>query len=542
MTSEANPISRAPMPETLVAAASTNNVAVAAPPLRYVEALAQGARWIFSFPAMLGALLVAGAFLRIRMFIVDPDVWWHIRVGRIVLETRHFPDGDPFSFTVLGHFWMACEWLGDVLLAAVHKIGGLQALDVLYLVLGAATVVSLYILATIRSKKSKAGFLATTALLPLAVLPFNLRPQMLGYLFLILTVIALELFRQGHHRAIWFLPPLFLVWVNAHGSFPIGLGAIGLYWICGWRNFQSGRLVAKAWTPKERLSLSAVLLLCFATLPLTPYGTRLAAYPYEVAFNLPLGVARVQEWRPMPFDELGGKIFLGLLFTFLVAQIAYDFEWRLEEIGLFLFGALMACLHVRFLLIFVPFFVPLLAVVFGRWTTVYDRRKDHYVLNAVIIASVLLGLWHFFPSRAELDQIVANSFPVDAVAYMKKNPVPDPMYNTYGFGGYLIYSRWPEHKVFIDGRADPFERAGVFTDYVYISELHPGALTILDRYGIKSCLIQGDEYLGSALLASGQWKRVYADRLSALFVRRDSLAPTQNSNLPDADSVAGGKN
>ena len=62
---------------------------------------------------------------------------------------------------------------------------------------------------------------------------FTLRPQMLGYLFLILTLIALELFRQGKQWAIWFLPLLFLIWINTHGSWIIGLGVIALYLACG---------------------------------------------------------------------------------------------------------------------------------------------------------------------------------------------------------------------------------------------------------------------------------------------------------------------
>ena len=48
-----------------------------------------------------------------------------------------------------------------------------------------------------------------------------------------------------------------------------------------------------------------------------------------------------------------------------------------------------------------------------------------------------------------------------AVDYLKKNPLPGPMYNNYGFGGYLVWSRGPEQKVFIDGRGDVYERGGV---------------------------------------------------------------------------------
>jgi hypothetical protein len=334
-------------------------------------------------------------------------------------------------------------------------------------------------------------------------------------------LIALERFREGYHRAIWFLPPLFLIWVNAHGSFPIGLGTIGLYWMSGFIDFRAGRLEARAWTPSERRSLSTVLLLCFAALLVTPYGSRLAAYPFEVAFKLPQGVAAVQEWRTMPFNEPGGKLFLVLLLGFLVAQITFDIKWRLEEIGLFLFGTLMACLHLRFLLIFIPFFLPLVAVIFARWLPAYDRKKDIYFMNAALMALVLLGIWRFFPTRSDLDQKIAQDFPVNAVNYMRQHAVPDPLFHSYGFGGYLIYSRWPEHEIFID--------------YLYIVELHPGALSVLRHYGIRSVLLQRGENLIGVLDASPEWTRVYADDVSVLFVRRDSLnAEVTSAMLPPA--------
>jgi hypothetical protein len=523
MTSGPNSLTPLQRVETMPAVADLSGARVRPASIWSWQAIVDAARWVFSFPAMMGALLVAGVFISVRQFNVDPDVWWHVKVGESLLQTHHFFDGDPFSFTVLGQPWMSCEWIGDVLLALAARIGGVQGLDALFLIEGAAIVIALYVLATMRAKNSKAGFAACALLLPLALLSFNLRPQMLGYLFLVLTLIALERFREGHHRAIWFLPPLFLIWVNAHGSFPIGLGTIGLYWMSGFINFRAGRLEARAWTPSERRSLSTVLLLCFAALLVTPYGSRLAAYPFEVAFKLPQGVAAVQEWRTMPFNEPGGKLFLVLLLGFLVAQITFDIKWRLEEIGLFLFGTLMACLHLRFLLIFIPFFLPLVAVIFARWLPAYDRKKDIYFMNAALMALVLLGIWRFFPTRGDLDQKIAQDFPVNAVNYMQQHAVPDPLFHSYGFGGYLIYSRWPEHKIFIDGRADPFERGGVFIDYLYIVELHPGALSVLRNYGIRSVLLQRGENLIGVLDASPEWTRVYADEVSVLFVRRDSL-------------------
>jgi hypothetical protein len=474
---------------------------------------------IFSFPTMLAGLLVGATFAVGRRFVVDPDLWWHIKVGEGILTTHRWPVADPFSFTVSGQPWLAYEWLGDVVLAGAWRIGGYRGLDALLIALGSAIMLALYAFATLRSGNCKAGFVASAALFILASASFSLRPQMLGYLFLILTLIVLERFRQGKPRALWILPILMLLWVNAHGSWIIGLGTIFVYWMSGIVAFRAGNLEARAWTPIERRSISLAFLGCVAALPLTPYGARLAASPIEFAFSLPLNVAHIQEWRPMAFDLQGGQWFLALLMAFILVQVTMCFTWRLEELVLFLAGTVMACLHIRFVLVFVPFSAAVIAVIIARWAPPYERRKDKFALNAVLMAIVAAGVIRYFPSSTQIEAKVTQQFPVAAVQYLEHHTVPEPMYNTYGYGGYLVWTRGPQHKVFIDGRGDLYERGGLFSDYLHIANLGPEALILLRHYGIQSCLIERDGALATLLSASPEWQRVYSDDLSALFVR-----------------------
>jgi hypothetical protein len=160
---------------------------VAGPPGPSPAAKVGFLKQIFSFPAMLGGLLVTGVFVARHNFEVDPDLWWHLKVGENILATHRWPTSDPYSFTAAGQPWLAYEWLGDVFFATVARVAGLRGLQALLIVLGAAIMLALYAYATLRSKNSKAAFVAATVLLVLAAANFNLRPQMLGYLFLILT-------------------------------------------------------------------------------------------------------------------------------------------------------------------------------------------------------------------------------------------------------------------------------------------------------------------------------------------------------------------
>ena len=477
---------------------------------------------IFSFPAMLGGLLVVGVFAARHNFEVDPDLWWHLKVGENILATHRWPTVDPYSFTAGGQPWLAYEWLGDVFFAAVARIAGLQGLQALLIILSAAIMLALYGYATLRSRNSKAGFVVAALMLILAALNFNLRPQMLGYLFLILTLVALERFRRGQSAALWFLPPLFLIWINTHGSWEIGLGTLLFYWLCGLKEMRFGDIEMHAWKPEERMRLSLVFLLCLAVIPVTPYGTRLAAYPFDVASSLPLNMTQIDEWQPMPLSSFGPKLFLTLVLSTIALQIAFRFKWRMEDVVLFCGATAMALIHRRFVLVFVPFFVPVFASMLARWVPRYHREKDPYALNAALMAMMLGAMIHYFPSRSQVEDNVSAHFPVNAVNYLKDHPVSGPMFNSYGFGGYLVYSRGDEHKVFIDGRGELYEHAGVFADYLHITLVKPGLLGVLRNYGIKECLVGREDPIAVFLSALPEWTQIYADPVSVIFIRSDN--------------------
>jgi hypothetical protein len=483
----------------------------------YLGQIGLRVRWLCSFPAMLGALLVGATFAVVRSFNVDPDMWWHIRTGELILATHRWATTDPYSYTAAGAPWMSCEWLGDVFFAVVYRVGGLRGLEVLLAVLASAVMLALYGLATLRSGNCKAAFLVTAVLLALATASFNLRPQMLGYLFLILTLIALELFRQRKQRAVWLLPILFLVWVNTHGSWIVGLATVALYIVAGLVSFQIGGLETRRWTNAERLRLEFAFLLSLMVIPITPYGVRLAGYPFTVASTLPISVANILEWQVMPFNLGGGKLFLALLLGFFLAQVVFRFSWHVAELLLFLFGAAMACLHVRFLLLFVPFFAPLAATMLARCMPAYNKHKDQYLFNFALMAGLVIALVHYSPSKADMEKKVAAQFPVQALQYMRGHSVPGPLFNSYGFGGYMIEAGY---KTFIDGRSELFEQTGVLGDYMHMTMLKPGALQVLRGYGIQSCLVERDEPFATLLASSPDWNKVYSDQVSALYVRR----------------------
>src|SRR5260370_11312124 len=100
-----------------------------------------------------------------------------------------------------------------------------------------------------------------------------------------------------------------------------------------------------------------------------------------MAFSQPINVANVNEWRPMPFELIGGKIFLGLVVIFFLLQMFYRFSWRLEELLLVAGGKAMACVHVRFFLLFVPIFAPGFASMLALWGAPYMPNQHQHIAD-----------------------------------------------------------------------------------------------------------------------------------------------------------------
>ncbi len=474
-----------------------------------------------SFPVFLGVLLAVAAGVVAMSHLADPDTWWHTKVGQWILATGRFPTHDIYSYTVHGHPWIAYEWLGEVLMGLAGR-AGVGGLMWLLCGISAALLTLMYIYAYVYTRSVKAGVTAAALLLPLEGVFFTLRPQLIGYCFLVVLLILMELYRQGNEKALWFIPPLFLVWVNTHGTFFIGLGIFGVYWLCGQFEFEWGTVEAKKWTPRQSRHLLLTILASTILLPLTPYGTQLAAYPFEMAFMQPLNIQSIQEWQPLSFGPPWGKAFLILVVALLFLQLRWKPRYRFFDLVLLTVTIFAAAQHQRFIAVLVFAFLPIVAAFVGRWMTPYAPSKDKYLLNVALIALIVFGVFHFFPNDRQIDKRLGKTYPMKAIAYIQEHGIPEPLYNDYGWGGYLIWKFGNLHgsslPVFIDGRADIYDYAGVLRDDLDIADLKPDTPFLFDKYQLRTVFTNSDSALATYLRASPEWSIAYQDKLSTIFL------------------------
>jgi hypothetical protein len=91
------------------------------------------------------------------------------------------------------------------------------------------------------------------------------------------------------------------------------------------------------------------------------------------------------------------------------------------------------------------------------------------------------------------------------------------MLNDYTYGGYLIWAM-PEPPVFMDGRAEVYEWAGVLQPFGAWSTLQADPNLLLDKYKIQFCLLRPDAPM-ARVLPLMHWKTVYSDANAVIFVR-----------------------
>ena len=505
----------------------------------------QGARprW---FPALFAVLSVAVWLGWFSPEISDTDFWWHLKTGQYLVERHALPVPDPFAYTTaLAHpvyageartryFNLTHEWLAQAIFYCVWKAGGFAGLVLFRAALLAAFCGLVGLIAWRRAPDDgwrfyRAGLAAFAAAGMAARFAVD-RPYLFTFLFLALAVLLLE-WRPAGWR-IWLLPPLLLVWANCHGGYILGWAAMAAYCAeAAWLR-RRGKAVEGAgalWG-----SCAAAVLISGAN-P-NGYSIPLVLADYRSSFLQ----SRLLEWSPLavwPLEWPSALLLAGaatLLYAALRRRGVRPVDWLLFS------GFAAAALTASRNAILVGLISPMvMATYLPAWKRPLPRWAD-FAAAAVAAAALAWGiaLGGFFQLRVN-----PWKWPAGAADFLRDHHVTAPLFNTYEYGGYLMWRLWPQERVFIDGRA---LSESVFQDYVrilYNRDAIDGqsARELLDRYGVQVLVLNGFEYITGTLYLlpvaladpnESAWKLVYSDP-QAMVLMRDPppgvtpLAPAQ---------------
>ncbi|HSY37239.1 MAG TPA: hypothetical protein VK814_15915 [Acidobacteriaceae bacterium] len=483
-----------------------------------------------SFPVLLAVLLSVLGALTVRSRFNDPDMWWHLKTGQIIWTTHRIPTTDIFSFTTSHHAYVPQEWLSQILIYATYRLGGYSGLMAWLCLSTVAVLVAGYLLCTLYSGNAKVAFLGAVVIWLFATTGLSLRPQMIGYLLLIVELLLMQLGRTRSPRWFWGLPPLFALWVNCHASFFLGFGVASLFFLSSFFDFRTGSLVALPWEPYRRKLLGLALLLSVAALFLNPIGVRQILYPLDTLIHQPIGLSHSEEWLPL---QMNGGRGLGLLVVaggILLLVIVQRSELFWDELVMLALGTWLAVSHQRMVFVFGILAAPVISRLLADSWDGYDAAHDRPVPNAILIALSLLVIVWGFPNRQNLASQVDQGNPTQAVQFIQTNHLAGNMLNDYGYGGYLIWAA-PDHPVFIDGRSDVFESTGVLAQYGRWALLQSDPNSLLNQYNISFCLLARTAPMAHVLPFLPNWKAVYSDNRSIIFMRTPSTSLSPQSWL-----------
>ncbi|MFZ5877906.1 MAG: hypothetical protein ACOY0R_00900 [Chloroflexota bacterium] len=465
----------------------------------------------------LSNLLTALTFLLTAFLLsrppVDADLWWHLRAGQVMWEQKSVLLADVFSYTRAGAPWVNAFWLSELLLYSLHRLGGYFALAAFVALLGALTF-------RVVSKNLKGNPFADSFLLLLAVITaapvWGPRPQILS--FLLVALLDFWLLRSPRRQ--WMLVPFFALWANLHGGWIWGFLLLAAH-IAGL--FAQSLLLDRERIPLRRLALRLLGWTALSALAvgLNPNGLSLWALPFQQV-NVSL---QIQEWLSPDFHRVDFHPLLWMLFLLiLVAPFAKKpLNW--PQIFKTLGFAYLTFVAQRNIALFAIVAAPLLS----EWIQAFmeslpqkesrpakelDPRLSSILDATLLIVLSLAALGNLFlisqPERVE------ENYPVAAVEWMQTNRPTGRLFNSYNWGGYLLWTL-PEYPVFIDGRADMYGD-DLLNQWHTVVDADGNALSILDRWEVQVVFLEPHWPIVGVLKQNG-WQVQLEDEQAVILTR-----------------------
>jgi hypothetical protein len=431
-------------------------------------------------------LLIGLAPLRDNSFLT------HLATGRLIVADG-IPRSDPYSFTARGEPWVVQSWLASTIYGRVERWWGADGLRVLMGLTTAAITALVWRLT--RPAASLIGRVGVTGLVvAIGTEAWSERPLLLGLLFLCLLLLMAE---DGLDPR-WAIPVMWL-WVNVHGSFPLGLVAVGLL-------LAGRRLDGEPVDVEKRVLLWAVVGTLLGGI--NPLGPRILVFPLELLARSEV-LQLITEWRAPTFDTFGQRLFI-LQAVVAVVLVVRRPRYRIV-LPLVLFTA-AALIGLRNIPVASIALVPGMAWgLQGVGTISGHRRSPVITAGCGLLAALFVVLGTSTLGERDYD---LEGYPVAAVAWMDDQGMlgPESRVVSRDFAGnYLEAVYGDDARVFMDDRYDMFP-SPIPEDYIDLLR-RQGWKEILDRYEPTAVLWDRETQLGQILPEADDWGVVYADDL-----------------------------
>ena len=492
--------------------------------------------WL-TLPRLLTTIVFIAVFAMAVRIPADTDTWWHLRSGQYIVETRSIPTTDPFSHTRAGQPLTYHGWLSQVFWYGLFALGGwagvtlgLAALvTVAFGLVWQVTPGNLYIRA----------FAVVLGAITSAVV-WVARPHMLSFVLAGLVLLLLEKYKRTGWRGVYAMPLVTLVWANVHGGYAIAFMVLAAYVMGETFNRLTGHDGDPVLTWRQIGTLVGLALVSFAAVVVNPHGWQTWAYPFR---TVGIGALRdyIQEWRSPDFHLVMTWPFVAMLLLTLTAigRTLRRADWTdLALVGMWAVWSLFAGRNIGLYgLLTIPALARYADAAWGSYLPAggvsrLSQKRVFSLLNWLLLALVALAalVKIAIPLSPQANlEAEEKSLPAGAVHFIQTEKPAGPLFNSYNWGGYLIFKLWPTYPVYIDGRTDLYDDAFI-RRYLNVIIANDGWQQVLDDDGINLVLIESNSTLDKFLRIDPKWQEVYRDQMAVIFTHAIS---TQNAYEPD---------
>jgi hypothetical protein len=276
--------------------------------------------------------------------------------------------------------------------------------------------------------------------------------------------------------------------------------------------------------------LALVLMACVIVVPINPNGLRLFTYPFETLASSVMQ-ENIEEWFSPNFHQHRFLPLAVLMFATFTALALSIKRVRASELLMLCATGYAVLRSGRHLPIFAFAAVPLLAEHASLWIKSQDwasslfkpekmvSRQQAGLRIAVLLLALGIGLVNVRQVVARQAETEAKNFPASAVEFIRAHNLPDPIFNRYDWGGYLIWKLYPERRVYIDGRADVYGDA-FLEEFLRTGKGQGDWREPLRRFCIRTVIVKPDSPLASLLIKEDGWSKAFEDSQAVVLIKQ----------------------
>ena len=491
----------------------------------------------FSIQHLWALVILAGVFIFVNTHPIRPhDFWWHMAVGREILQTGAIPQVDTFSYTALGTPYPSYQvfWLMEIILYLVYQAGD-AALIVFFQSLVVASAYSIILITCLQqSHHWRAAALGIAFASLLGLNSWNIRPQVITYLLGAIFLYLISRLLRGAKRGWAFLfPVMMVIWVNSHGTFLLGIFFISLWLGQEAWDYSLAKIANRNGASASRVIYAMMIfILSLLACLINPCGWGVIEY-LQSLFGNSVVQNLVIEWTPPTFETFGGGLFLVALLLSAIILAISPRRLNFYQYFSFLGVAILALYTSRGIVWFGLVVAPLitehsLAIVSGvtKNRISHDGSPGNSAINWVFLVVILVVVFltvPWFKERLPMPEakagLISAETPIQATEYILETRPPGNIFHAMSFGSYLIWVAQPEYPVFVDGRIELYPQE-VWEDYLAISNALGDWEGELERYGVHTIMLSPSEqpFLVLAVQKSSRWLLVFEDQAAVVYI------------------------